>query len=172
MNSYDTINTPIGELMLVATDSKLAGIYFVGCDHLPATHKQWQRDNRHPIFRQAKEQLEEYFAGKRTAFSLPLHFAGTGFQERVWRRIALIPYGKTISYADLAREAGNPKAIRAAGTSTGRNPLSIVIPCHRVIGKNGAITGYAGGLDKKRRLLELENPKFSPAASPELSKVK
>ena len=164
MKSYDTIKTPIGELMLVASDSKLAGIYFVGCDHLPVAHKQWQRHAKNPIFRQTKEQLEEYFAGKRTTFSVPLHFAGTDFQERVWRRIALIPYGKTISYAELARQAGNPKAIRAAGTSTGRNPLSIIIPCHRVIGKNGAITGYAGGLDKKQRLLQLENPKISSAS--------
>ena len=156
MKSYNTIKTPMGDLMLVANTSDLIGLYFVGCDHISAELKQWKRDAQHPILRQANVQLQEYFTGKRTEFSLPLHVTGTDFQERVWRQIALIPYGKTISYADLAHKAGKPKAVRAAGTNTGRNPLSIVIPCHRVIGKNGGITGYAGGLDKKRYLLELE----------------
>ena len=156
MKSYNTIKTPMGDLMLVANTSELIGLYFAGCDHIPAELKQWKRDARHPILRQANVQLQEYFKGKRTEFSLPLHVTGTDFQERVWRQIALVPYGKTISYADLAHKAGKPKAVRAAGTNTGRNPLSIVIPCHRVIGKNGGITGYAGGLDKKRYLLELE----------------
>ena len=158
MISYNTIKTPMGGLMLVANASELIGLYFIGCDHVPAGQNQWTPDARHPILRQAKEQLEEYFAGKRTEFSLPLRFAGTDFQERVWRQIALIPYGKTLSYADLARKAGKPRAIRAAGTNTGRNPLSIVIPCHRVVGKNGGVGGYAGGLERKRHLLELENP--------------
>jgi len=156
MKSYNTIKTPMGDLMLVANTSELIGLYFAGCDHIPAELKQWKRDARHPILRQANVQLQEYFTGKRTEFSLPLHVTGTDFQERVWWQIALIPYGKTISYADLAYKAGKPKAVRAAGANTGRNPLSIVIPCHRVIGKNGGITGYAGGLDKKRYLLELE----------------
>ena len=158
MISYNTIKTPMGGLMLVANASELIGLYFIGCDHVPAGQNQWTPDARHPILRQAKEQLEEYFAGKRTEFSLPLRFARTDFQERVWRQIALIPYGKTLSYADLARKAGKPRAIRAAGTSTGRNPLSIIIPCHRVVGKNGGVGGYAGGLERKRHLLELENP--------------
>ena len=156
MKSYNIIKTPVGELMLVANSSALIGIYFVGCDHIPAEQKQWKRDAQHSVLCQAKEQLQEYFAGQRTEFTLPLSFGGTDFQERVWREIALIPFGKTISYADLARKAGKPKAIRAAGSNTGRNPLGIVIPCHRVMGKNGAIGGYAGGLDKKRYLLDLE----------------
>jgi methylated-DNA-[protein]-cysteine S-methyltransferase len=158
MISYNTIKTPMGGLMLVANASELIGLYFIGCDHVPAGQSQWRPDARHPILRQAKEQLREYFAGERIEFSLPLRFAGTDFQERVWRQIALIPYGKTLSYADLARKAGKPRAIRAAGTNTGRNPLSIVIPCHRVVGKNGGVGGYAGGLERKRHLLELENP--------------
>lgn len=158
MKSYNTMKTPLGNLMLVANASELIGLYFVGCDHIPAEQKQWKRDSQHPVLQRAKEQLQEYFAGKRTEFSLPLHFSGTDFQERVWRQIALIPYGKTISYADLAHKAGKPTAVRAAGSNTGRNPLAIVIPCHRVIGKNGGIAGYAGGLDRKRYLLGLENP--------------
>src|SRR5437588_4631877 len=157
MKSYNIIKTPVGELMLVANSSELIGRYFVGCDHIPASQKQWERDAGHPILRLAKEQLQEYFAGKRIEFSLPLKFGGTDFQQQVWRQIGLIPYGKTISYARLAHRAGRPRAIRAAGTNTGRNPLSIIIPCHRVIGKNGGITGYAGGLDRKRYLLQLEN---------------
>jgi methylated-DNA-[protein]-cysteine S-methyltransferase len=156
LKSCNTIKTPMGELLLVASASELIGLYFVGCDHMPADQKRWKRDPQHPILHQADEQLQEYFAGKRTEFSLPLRVSGTDFQERVWRQIALIPYGRTISYADLAHQAGKPKAVRAAGTNTGRNPLSIVIPCHRVIGKNGGITGYAGGLERKRYLLELE----------------
>jgi methylated-DNA-[protein]-cysteine S-methyltransferase len=167
MKSYNTIKTPMGDLMLVADASELIGLYFVGCDHIPVEQNQWKRDPRHPILRQTREQIHEYFAGKRTSFSLPLRFAGTDFQDRVWRQIALIPYGKTISYAELAQKAGKPRAIRAAGTNTGRNPLSIVIPCHRVVGKNGGFGGYAGGLDRKRYLLELENPagKLSTASS-------
>ena len=156
MTSYNIIKTPMGDLILVANDSELTGIYFPGCDHVPAEHKDWKRDARHPVLRQAKEQLDEYFAGARTEFSLPMRFAGTDFQERVWRQIARIPHGKTLSYADLARKAGKPRAIRAAGSNTGRNPLSIVIPCHRVVGTNGGFGGYAGGLDRKRYLLELE----------------
>lgn len=162
MTSYSILKTPMGDLMLVADTSKLIGLYFVGCDHVPAARSKWTLDPQHPVLRQAGEQLHDYFEGKRTSFSLPLHFSGTDFQERVWREIARIPYGRTISYSDLAHRAGAPQAIRSAGTNTGRNPLGIVIPCHRVVGKNGGIGGYAGGLEWKRYLLELEK-KFSPS---------
>lgn len=147
----------MGDLLIVANDTKLIGIYFPGCDHVPTEQKEWKLDDRHPILVQTKKQLQEYFAGKRTVFSLPLHVAGTEFQEQVWRQIARIPYGKTLSYSELARKAGKPSAIRAAGTNTGRNPLSIIIPCHRVVGKNGDMTGYAGGFTRKRFLLDLES---------------
>ncbi len=157
MKFYSTLKSAMGDLILVADSTKLIGLYFGGCDHIPAGQKEWKHDVRHPILREAKKQLQEYFEGKRTEFSLPLHLAGTDFQERVWQEIALVPYGKTISYSDLARKAGKPKAIRAAGTNTGRNPLSIIIPCHRIVGKTGDITKYAGGSDRKRFLLELEN---------------
>ena len=157
MNYYSILKSPINELMLVTDGSALVGLYFVGCDHLPAAHSRWELDPKHPVLRQAARQLKEYFAGKRTDFALPLRLAGTDFQTRVWRQISRIPYGKTISYSALAKRAGAPQAGRAAGTTTGRNPLSIVIPCHRVMGKKGELRGFAGGLDRKRQLLKLEN---------------
>jgi methylated-DNA-[protein]-cysteine S-methyltransferase len=156
MTSYCILKTPMGGLLLAANETALVGLYFDRQDHFPAARSTWTLNPRHPVLRQAEEQLQEFFAGKRTQFSLPLHFAGTEFQERVWREIARIPYGTTISYGELARRAGKPRAIRAAGMNTGRNPLGIIIPCHRVIGKDGSITGFAGGLDWKRHLLNLE----------------
>lgn len=155
--SYSIIQSPIDDLMLVADNSGLAGVYFVGCKHLPAASNRWKHSPEHSLLLQAKEQLQEYFAGKRKSFSLPLSLDGTDFQQRIWRQIALIPYGRTVSYSDLAKRAGAPHAVRAAGTSTGRNPVAIVIPCHRVVGKDGGICGFAGGLSRKRYLLELEN---------------
>jgi methylated-DNA-[protein]-cysteine S-methyltransferase len=156
-HSYCAIKSPIGELRLAADDTALTGLYFAGCKHIPATRKQWTLDARHPVLLEAAKQLGEYFAGKRATFSLPLRLVGTDFQERVWNEIALIPHGETVSYSELAKRAGKPLAIRAAGTSTGRNPISIIIPCHRVMGKNGGLHGFAGGLDRKRRLLGIEN---------------
>ena len=146
----------MGDLMLVATASDLIGLYFVGYDHVPAARSKWVLDPQHSILRQAEKQLREYFNGKRFSFSLPLHFTGTDFQEQVWRAIARIPYGRTISYSELAHQAGAPQAVRSAGTNTGRNPIGIIIPCHRVVGKDGGIGGFAGGLKWKRYLLELE----------------
>src|SRR5579863_3389204 len=155
MNSFSTIKSPIGELLLVADDSALTGIYFVGCDHIPTASKGWKRNAQHPVLRQAAAQLEEYFAGKRKTFSLPLRLSGTEFQQKVWEQIARIPHGETINYSELARRAGAPEAVRAAGTSTGRNPVAVIVPCHRVVGKDGTLCGFAGGLDRKRHLLAL-----------------
>jgi methylated-DNA-[protein]-cysteine S-methyltransferase len=155
--NYSIIKSPIGDLLLVADHSALTGVYFVGCDHIPAASKQWKLNAKHPVLQQTAKQLQEYFAGKREDFFLPLRLSGTEFQEKIWRQIALIPFGETVSYTDLAKGAGAPSAIRAAGTTTGRNPISIIIPCHRVVGKNGAMCGFAGGLEKKERLLKLEN---------------
>lgn len=142
--------------MLVADDAALTGLYFVGCDHLPAVSRQWKLNAKHPVLQQAAKQLKEYFSRKRKDFSLPLRLAGTEFQQKVWQQIARIPYGETIDYTALAKRAGAPDATRAAGTATGRNPVSIIIPCHRVVGKNGNLCGFAGGLERKRQLLELE----------------
>jgi methylated-DNA-[protein]-cysteine S-methyltransferase len=148
--------SPVGDLTLVANESELIGIYFPSHRHGPKTQKTWTLNQGHPVLQQAAKQLGEYFEGKRDSFTVPMNFSGTEFQKRVWRQIARIPFGKTISYSELAKKAGAPRAIRAAGAATGRNPLSIIVPCHRVLGKNNAITGYAGGLDRKRHLLELE----------------
>lgn len=159
MTTYSIIKTPFGDLMLVANNSELTGLYFTEGEHLPDAHGTWTLDPRHPVLKKAGKELEEYFAGKRTAFSFPPSSHGTEFQRQVWKEIAKIPFGETISYSDLAKRAGKPKAIRAAGTATGRNPLSIIVPCHRVLGKHGAIGGYGGGLPRKRSLLKLENVK-------------
>ena len=166
MNYYSIIQSPVGDLMLAADASALIGLYFVGCDHIPGASKRWTRDARHPVLREAAKQLREYFAVRRKSFSLPLRLAGTDFQRRVWEEIARIPYGETVSYSALAQRAGAPLAVRAAGTSTGRNPVAIVVPCHRVMGKNGGLCGFAGGLERKRHLLELENPDASLGNKP------
>jgi methylated-DNA-[protein]-cysteine S-methyltransferase len=166
MTYYSILKTPLGDLMMVTHQSELTGLYFVGCDHVPAAQKTWTLDIRHPVLRKATKQLNEYFKGQRSSFSFPPSAAGTDFQRRIWREIAKIPFGKTISYSDLARRAGAPRAIRAAGTATGRNPLSIIVPCHRVLGKHGAIGGYAGGLERKRHLLKFEKDAKGEAREP------
>ncbi len=149
---YSTLTTPIGELLLTADDDgALTGV------NLPNRHPDpagWDRDDE--LLAGAREQLTEYFAGERTAFDLPLRPAGAPFQLRVWEALLRIPYGETASYGELARELGHPTAARAIGAANGRNPIAIVVPCHRVIGSNGSLTGYAGGLECKRALLDLE----------------
>jgi methylated-DNA-[protein]-cysteine S-methyltransferase len=161
MQYYSIVQSPVGDLTLVAADGALTGVYFAGRERIPGAGKRLTRDARHPVLREAAKQLREYFAGKRKSFSLPLNLAGTDFQRSVWREIACIPYGETVSYSALAERAGAPMAVRAAGTSTGRNPAAIVVPCHRVMGKNGDLCGFGGGLDRKRFLLQLENPDMS-----------
>jgi methylated-DNA-[protein]-cysteine S-methyltransferase len=157
MKSYNYLKTEmLGDLLLVATSSHLTGIYFPDHKNGPKLPRDWKVDPAHPILKQAGRELNEYLAGKRTGFSVPIASDGTEFQREVWKQIARIPFGKTISYSELARRAGAPKATRAAGTATGRNPLSIIVPCHRVVGKDGGLGGYAGGLDRKKSLLKIE----------------
>jgi methylated-DNA-[protein]-cysteine S-methyltransferase len=157
MTSYTTLETSkLGELLLVAEDNKLAGIYYPDHKHPPKRQKDWVHDPKHPVLLQAGKELEEYLAGHRTTFSVPLGAIGTEFQQKIWKQIARIPFGKTITYSELARRAGSPQAIRAAGAATGRNPISIIVPCHRIVGKDGALTGYAGNLDRKKHLLGIE----------------
>jgi methylated-DNA-[protein]-cysteine S-methyltransferase len=156
VNQFSIFKSPLGDLLLVADGSALVGLYFAGSDHVPVSSQHWTQSEDHPILRQAKQQLREYFDATRKTFSLPFRLTGTEFQEKIWREIALIPYGQTVSYSELANRVGSPKAVRAAGTSTGRNPVSIIIPCHRVVGKNGNLTGFAGGMERKERLLGLE----------------
>lgn len=150
--------SPLGTILLVANPSgdALSGLYLDGQKYFPDAIDSFRDSPRLPLFRDAATQLREYFAGARTVFDLPLAPEGTAFQRDVWSAISAVPFGATISYAELARRSARPSAVRAAGAATGRNPLTIVIPCHRIMGSGGALTGYAGGLDRKRALLALE----------------
>ena len=151
---YDELPTPVGPLQLVADDHGLRRIGFATARHPAPPSPGWKRSPHALAF--ARVQLEEYFAGARQAFELPLHPLGTPFQLGVWDELARIPYGGTISYGELARRIGQPQAMRAVGAANGRNPLPIVLPCHRVIGADGSLTGFGGGLPTKRALLDLE----------------
>jgi len=153
---YDLVPSPLGTMLLVASGDALTGIHFEGERYQPAIGAAWTRTANHPLLRAAAAQLDEYFAGRRTRFLLPLAPVGTPFQRAVWKAIAAVPFGATIAYRELAARVGRPGSIRAAGTATGRNPWTIVVPCHRIVGANGALTGYAGGLERKQALLALE----------------
>ena len=156
-----TIDSPVGPLLLAANDDGLRTIEFHAAAHPVRREADW-REGDHPLLQRAIAQLREYFAGTRRAFELPLAPRGTDFQRATWRALETIPYGETISYAELARRVGRPTASRAVGAANGRNPLPIVLPCHRVIGANGALTGFGGGLPTKQFLLELEGALGAP----------
>ena len=164
MIRYARIDTPLGKLLATAEDGRLTGLYFDGHPHAPAPRADWKEDASAKPFAECARQIDEYLAGKRNAFALPLAPSGTAFQERVWGEIARIPFGETITYAELARRAGAAGSARAAGAATGRNPISIVVPCHRVVGSAGTLTGYAGGIERKARLLALEGARVTLAA--------
>jgi methylated-DNA-[protein]-cysteine S-methyltransferase len=151
---YDEIESPVGPLLAVADEAGLRRIFFAERGRARRPDPGWTRD-RAP-FGALRTQLEEYFAGRRRTFSLRLAPEGTEFQRATWRALSAIPYGETISYAELACRVGRPAASRAVGAANGANPLPIVVPCHRVIGKDGSLTGFGGGLPVKRALLELE----------------
>lgn len=143
--------SPVGELLLIGDGTHLRGLWFEGHEEWPPKQPDWHWDEA--PFRAVRRQLDEYFSGERRAFELPLAPQGTPFQQRVWTELQKIPYGVTISYGELATRLGDAKAARAVGLANGRNPISIVVPCHRVIGTNGALTGYGGGIENKRWLL-------------------
>ena len=151
---HTTMESPLGELLLVGDGHALHGLYMQEGRTRKRVHARWTRADE--PFEPARRQLVEYFAGHRTDFDLRLSIAGTPFQERVWRALQDIPYGETISYGELARRIGQPEEARAVGAANGRNPISIVVPCHRVIGADGKLVGYGGGLERKRLLLDLE----------------
>ncbi|MCW5625502.1 MAG: methylated-DNA--[protein]-cysteine S-methyltransferase [Burkholderiales bacterium] len=156
MNHYAYFESPLGELLLTADGRNLTGVHFVNEKHVPVIAPDWQLDPDLTVFDAVRAQLREYFAGGRTAFDLPLAPVGTPFQQSVWRALRAIPYGVTATYGEIARSLGQPTASRAVGAANGRNPISIVVPCHRVIGTDGTLTGYAGGLHRKQALLALE----------------
>jgi methylated-DNA-[protein]-cysteine S-methyltransferase len=151
---YTTVESPIGELLLLGDGEVLHGLYMQASRKPVRIRPAWQRDDA--AFADAREQLAEYFAGERTSFDLPMQLEGSAFQRTVWHALTRIPYGQTISYGELARRVGRPAASRAVGLANGRNPISIVVPCHRVIGSSGALTGYGGGIERKRWLLAHE----------------
>ncbi len=151
---YTTIDTPLGKMTIQANDEGLLGAWFETQTTQP--EDLGRHDGSLPALLEAEKQLTEYFSGQRCEFSLPLAAKGTPFQMQVWHALTTIPYGETWSYQDLADAIGNPKAVRAVGLANGKNPISIIVPCHRVIGKNGKLTGYAGGVERKEKLLKLE----------------
>jgi methylated-DNA-[protein]-cysteine S-methyltransferase len=152
--------SPLGTIIIAATAKGLAGLWFEGQRHLPPELVEpsvWPSDPDHPVLKEVMQQLTAYFAGQRSRFDVPLDLAhGTAFQQSVWQALLAIPQGDTASYSEVGRRIGKPAAVRAVGAAVGRNPVSIIVPCHRVMGANGALTGYAGGLDRKTALLQLE----------------
>lgn len=151
---YTTFLSPLGKMTLQCNQQGLLGAWFETQTTQPDELGIFTQDN--PILTRTIIQLEEYFAGSRTEFELPIAAVGTVFQTQVWTALTTIPYGVTWSYQDLANAIGNPKAVRAVGLANGKNPVSVIVPCHRVIGKSGKLTGYAGGVERKAKLLELE----------------
>jgi len=156
---FRTVDSPVGPLTLAGQGRRLMHLRMVDQTYEPR-HDGWEPDEA--AFPDTVEQLEEYFAGTRTEFELELELVGTAFQRRVWGALLTIPYGQTCSYGDIARQIGSPGAFRAVGLANGHNPIGIIVPCHRVIGSNGSLTGYGGGLDRKRSLLQLEKSQNSP----------
>ncbi|MDP9912634.1 methylated-DNA-[protein]-cysteine S-methyltransferase [Variovorax boronicumulans] len=153
------IDTPLGGVTMAATDQGLAGVWFDHQRHWPDT-TGWQTKDDHPALVEAAAQLRDYFAGRRNHFDMQLDLShGTAFQQGVWQALLAIPAGETTTYGALSQRVGNPAAVRAVGAAVGRNPISVIVPCHRVLGADGSLTGYAGGLERKTALLELETGK-------------
>ena len=152
---YTTIDSPIGELLLVGDGEQLRCLSMQGGRRPMAVDPSWER--RDDAFAAVRQQLNEYFDGGRSEFDVSLDLAGNPFELRVWEALCQIPYGETVSYGEIAREIGAPGAARAVGLANGRNPVAVIVPCHRVIGADGTLTGYGGGLERKRLLLDLES---------------
>ncbi|MFD4501584.1 methylated-DNA--[protein]-cysteine S-methyltransferase [Streptomyces sp. NPDC058457] len=154
MKNHTVTDSPYGRLTLVAEDGTLCGLYMEDQRHRPPEETFGARDD--DLFTEAEDQLSAYFAGELKEFTLEMRLNGTSFQRGVWEQLRLIPYGETRSYGELAEALGNPQASRAVGLANGKNPIGIIVPCHRVIGANGSLTGYGGGLPRKQRLLDFE----------------
>jgi len=157
MTSYSFLKHPlVGELLMIANPTELIGVHFADRKRAPAIQRNWKLNPKQAILKEASRQIQDYLSGRRTSFSIPFHSTGTAFQLKIWREIASIPFGETISYSELARRAGAPRAVRAAGSAAGKNPLCILTPCHRVVAKDGTLGGFGGGLARKKRLLAVE----------------
>ncbi len=153
---YKWMQSPVGKLLLTADGRSLTGLYLKGQKHFPAIATDWQGSSDAVPFARVAQQLSEYFNSQREHFDLPLSPKGTEFQKQVWHQLHAIPFGETISYGSIARSIGQPNASRAVGAANGRNPISIILPCHRVVASNGKLTGYAGGVERKQWLLQHE----------------
>lgn len=153
---FTEMASPVGLLKLVATDQALVAVLWENENPKRVRLAELVEDKKHPILLETQKQLNEYFAGQRTQFDLPLDFEGTEFQKKIWQALLTIPFGETRSYKQIAEQVGNVKAVRAVGAANGKNPISIIAPCHRVVGANGKLVGFAGGLENKSILLELE----------------
>lgn len=161
---HKTVGSPVGTLTLVGGEAGLAAVLWEDDGPRRVRLDAGDRDDCHPVLAEAERQLTEYFEGKRTTFSIGLDFHGTPFQKRVWRALLDIPFGETRSYGSVATAIGEPRAVRAVGAANGRNPVSIIVPCHRVVGATGRLTGFAGGLEAKAYLLRLEGPRADELA--------
>lgn len=156
MSTYAEFKSPLGKILVTADGEYITGIYFEGQKYFPKDLSGFKKTSKSEVIRVCGRQLDEYFAGARTTFDLPLQPAGTLFQRQVWSALRKIASGKTATYGAIANKVGKPAASRAVGAAVGRNPISVVIPCHRVVGASGSLTGYAGGLERKKALLSLE----------------
>jgi methylated-DNA-[protein]-cysteine S-methyltransferase len=154
--SYKYVKSPVGQLKLVASDKGLVAVLWENDDPGRVRLEELAEESLHPLLVQTESELSDYFAGRKDTFSIPLDMRGTRFQKQVWEALLGIPFGETRTYGDIAKQLGNPAATRAVGAANGRNPISIVVPCHRVIGASGKLTGFAGGLVAKAHLLDLE----------------
>jgi methylated-DNA-[protein]-cysteine S-methyltransferase len=159
---YKSMKSPIGVLKLIGSDRGLAAVLWEHDDSVPQQFGAVAAAPRHPVLVQAEQELDEYFSGSRKRFTVQLDFAGTEFQNKVWNALRTIPFGETRSYGDIADQIGSSKAVRAVGAANGRNPIPIIVPCHRVIGADGTLTGFGGGLEIKARLLALEGRSLTP----------
>lgn len=159
---YMHIPSPLGKILLLSDGTFLTGLYFVGQKHIPEIQSGWVKRSELNIFSQTEQQLQEYFCGTRQVFDIPYRFdGGTPFQQQVWYEIAKIGYAHKESYLGLAKAVGSARAVRAVGGAVGKNPLTLIVPCHRVFGLDGSFTGYAGGLERKKALTLLEHQKFA-----------
>ena len=169
MQYFHSYESPLGKMLLLANQGALTGLYFDAQRYYPQWDTAWIPGPTHRVIAQTCGELDEYFSGRRTAFDVPLEFHGTEFQIRVWNAINDVKLGETITYSELARRCGHPGSVRAVGAATGRNRISVIVPCHRIVGSSGKLTGYAGGLVKKQDLLAGEKrtplPRFA-ARSP------
>jgi methylated-DNA-[protein]-cysteine S-methyltransferase len=163
MYYYKIIDSPVGRMRLIAGDKGFAALLWERKNpYRVPPFDDMEENNRHPILIEAEKQLNEYFRGERKTFAIPLEMHGTDFQKKVWSELLKIPFGETRTYGDIAKKLGDMKAVRAVGAANGKNPISIIVPCHRVIGASGKLVGFGGGLENKAKLLELESREKSP----------